>query len=68
MIFILVLDKVPGTVCLLEYINLSYFLNGREDRATSSIYETFYLIHCKFTWVLVILLSSSLISFILSGV
>lgn len=49
MIFILVLDKVPGTVCLLEYINLSYFLNGREDRATSSIYETFYLIHCKFT-------------------
>lgn len=47
--FILVLDKVPGTVCLLEYINLSYFLNGREDRATSSIYETLYLIHCKFT-------------------
>ena len=51
MIFILVLDIVPGTVCLLEYINLGYFLNGREDRATSSInvYETFYLIHCKFT-------------------
>lgn len=49
MTFILVLDKVPDTVCLLEYINLGYFLNGREDRATSGIYETFYLIHCKFT-------------------